>query len=318
MQRDSVLSRPRSFARSRRCTFVVLLAFVSGACAATSRSPDPARPRTNEPAYPIVLAASTERREQALAAWAAFTAARAQGPNATPVATTAAASVAPELQPVTATISALPTGGGTLLMLPLVEPAGDGAEAAQEATRESLRRFLRDVAGVVGATLSELSLIEINDEGGTRRARYRQRPFAFPLRGGYGEIEIAFTPDRRIVTLSSTSIPDTERINRALNAPRTRLTAAEAVQQLAGRSVTYADADGRSQTVIAPAAGELAARELVVYPLRPATGGEGGAAALELRLAWEIAASGATPQLLIYLDAVTGDTIAAAPETVAK
>jgi len=309
------------FARSWRCTFVVLLAFVSGACAAASRSPDPASPRANEPAYPIVLAATAERREQALAAWAALTTTRSQGTNATPVAltpATSAASVALELQSVTATISALPAdSGGGALMLPLVEPAGDGAEAAQEATRESLRRFLRDAAGIVGAQLSELSLIEIQDKGDTRRAYYRQRPFAFPLRGGYGEIEIAFTPDRRIVALSSTAIPDTERLNRALNAPRTRLTAAEAVQQLAGRSVTYADAAGRSQTVIAPAAGELAARELVVYPLRPVAG-DSGAAALELRLAWEIATSGATPQLLIYLDAVSGDTIAVAPGPVAQ
>lgn len=289
-----------------RRALVVLLAAGSGACAAASRAPDPARPRGNEPPYPVVLAANAERREGAVAAWAAL-GESGRGANST------AAPVAPELQPVTATLSALPANA--TLMLPLVEPAGAGEAAAQEARRESLRRFIEAATALLGVKLSELSLIDVKEEGGGRRALYQQHPFSFPLRGGYGRLEIAFTPDRRIVSLSSTAIPDVERLGRALNTPRTRLTAVEAVQRIAGRVVTYDDAAGRSQSITLPTVGELAVRELVVYPLRPAAAGAtGDAAVLELHIAWEVAATaaggGPTP-LLVYLDAVTGEIIAA-------
>src|SRR5918911_4905469 len=73
-------------------------ALVLGACAA-ARGPEAARPRANEPVYPVVLGASTERRELALGAWQALV--QAQGLQAT---------AQPELHNVTATISALPPG----------------------------------------------------------------------------------------------------------------------------------------------------------------------------------------------------------------
>lgn len=272
-------------------------ALLLGACAAASRTPDPARPRASEPPYPIVLAADMARREQANAVWAAL--AKDTGLNNTVA--------APELQSVTATIRSLPPDA--MLRLPLVQPAGEGEEAAQEARRESLRRFLRDAAPLLGVELSDLSLIEVTEQTGARRARYQQRPFPYPLRGGYGVVEIAFTPDLRVTALSSTAIPDSEELSRALNAPRARLTAEEATQRLAGRAVTYTDASGNTQTVTPTPGGEIAVRELVIYPTRAA----GDPVALELHFAWEIAVGG-TPQLHVYLDAVTGEIIATTPQ----
>ncbi|MDQ3585926.1 MAG: hypothetical protein M3407_09160 [Acidobacteriota bacterium] len=272
---------------------VSAFALLSGACAAASRTPDPTRPRASEPPYPIILSADAARSEQANAVWAAL--AKDTGLNDTVA--------APELQLVTATIRALPPDA--MLRLPLVQPAGEGEEAAQEARRESLRRFLRDAAPLLGVELSDLSLIDVTEQTGARRARYQQRPFPYPLRGGYGVIEIAFMPDLRVIALSSTAIPDSEELSRALNAPRTRLTAGEATERLAGRSVSYTDARGNTQTVMLPPDGEIAVRELVIYPLQSAT----DPAALELHLAWEILVGG-TPQLHVYLDAVTGEIIA--------
>ncbi|MCA1628622.1 MAG: hypothetical protein LC742_11760 [Acidobacteria bacterium] len=284
--------RRAAWRRLAGAALISAFASVLGACAAASRTPDPARPRTNEPPYPVVLPIDPARREQANAAWAALsTDGRA---NAT---------AAPELQPVTATIRALPPDA--TLRLPSVQPAGEGEEAAQEARRESLRRFLRDAAPLLGVELSELSLIEVTEQNGTRRARYQQRPFPHPLRGGYGVIEIAFTPDLRVTSLSSTALPDTERLARAINAPRTRLTTEETAQRLAGRAVTYTDASGSTQTVTLTSGGETAVRELVIYPIRAAT----DPAALELHLAWEVSV-GSAPQLNVYLDAVTGEIVA--------
>ncbi len=277
------------------------LAALCGACAA-SRAPDAGLPRANEPAYPILLAASDERREQALAVWATLTA--EQGITNAP---------APELQLVTATLRALP-----LLSMPLTLPkigddVGHTSEAdTDEATRESLRRFIAGAAPLLGVDPRYVTLTEIVGDGnGAKRARYLHKPFLYPVRGGFGMLEITFTTDRRVTGLSSTAIPDAERIARALTSGRQLLRPEDAVKALAGRTVAFTDAAGREQTYIGTGIpGEFAAREIVVYPVRR----DGAPPTLAFHLAWEIAVvggSGATPSPLIYVDAVTGETLAA-------
>lgn len=283
-----------------RFALIASVVSMAGACAA-SRDPDPARPRTNEPPYPVILAANAERRDQALAGWAALT--RDQNLRNEPP---------PGLQPVTATISALPALDAPL-RLPLVEirdEAGEVREASkEESRRESLRRFITGAGALLGVALPNLSLVERRDDAdGTRHARYQQHPFPYPLRAGYGVLEIAFTDDRRVLSLSSTAIPDTERLGRALALLRPQqLTAEQAVERLRGRAFTLsANSAAAPSYTIAPD-DPITPRELVVYPVRPA----GDAGALALRVAWEMSVGKGTTPYLVYLDALNGEIIAA-------
>jgi hypothetical protein len=286
-----------------RLALAAALISTAGACAG-SRDPDPARPRADGPPYPVIIAPNAERREQALAGWAAI--ARDNNVRNEPP---------PQLQPVTATISELPATDAPL-RLPLVEIRDEGgqvrANSEEESRRESLRRFITAAGALLGVAPQNLSLIARTDEAnGTRRARYLQQPFPYPLRGGFGLLDIAFTDDRRVVSLSSTAIPDTERLARALALVRPQqLTAEQAVERVRGRSFTLSGATAPQPTYTVAPGDTVTPRELVVYPVRPngdtATGG-----ALELRVAWELAINaGATPYL-VYLDAVRGEIIAA-------
>ena len=277
---------------------IALTAFVlpllASACGAASRPPDPAQPRAGVPAYPVVFAGGEERREQAIAAWQALM--RDQGISDAPL---------PELQPITATVRALPAQLGAPLRLPKV-----GSEATfttEEETREALRRFINSAGALLGVETQDLSLIEHKRSGdGTQQVRYQQRPFAYPLRGGYGELTISFTPDRRVLQLSSTAIPDATRLERALDQIRPRLTGEQAVARLANQTFTRTDAAGQPQTRTVRAEDERVVRELVVYPVI----GTGGPPALELRLAWEIAVGPPSAALPVYVDAATGEVIA--------
>jgi hypothetical protein len=145
-----------------------------------------------------------------------------------------------------------------------------------------------------------------DQENGVKQARYQQSPFIYPLRGGYGVLEISFTPDRRVLRLTSTAIPDTERLRRALTNVRQLVTAEQAATRLANRSVTYRDVAGAEQSYLIPPTTEASVRELVVYPLRPVA----EPAALALHLAWEVAVDRQGTPLLVYVDAVTGEIIA--------
>ncbi|MGH9903720.1 MAG: hypothetical protein ACRD68_18080, partial [Pyrinomonadaceae bacterium] len=265
--------------------------------------------------YPALISDDAARRDRTLAAWATLTS--EQG---------AARAPAPELQPVTATLRALPAITATaapLLRLPQVGGA-EGRAPTEEETRESLRRFIAGAGPLLGASPEELSLVEIKDgAGGTKRARYRQNPFSYPLRGGYGEVNIVFTPDRRVVELSSTAVPDAGRVARALAAVRPQLTAERLTAALNGRAVTYTDggtdAGGGQQTVTLAASEQTTVQELVIYLLRgvDSSGAAVAGAPLAFHLAWEVRTTqGGTP-LLIYVDAVTGDTLAATVATAA-
>jgi len=283
---------------------LVSLVCLMGACAG-ARDPDPSRPRANEPPYPVVLAANAERREQALAGWAAL--ARDQNLSNEPP---------PQLQAVTATISALPATDAPV-RLPLVEIRDEAGqvreESREESRRESLRRFITGASALLGVAPQNLSLVERRDEAdGTRRARYQQQPFPYPLRAGFGVLEIAFTDDRRVLSLSSTAIPDTERLGRALALLRPQqLTADQAVERVRGRAFTYPGISSQLTYTVATD-DPITARELVVYPVRPAN----DQGALELRVAWEMQVGKGEAPFLVYLDAVKGEIIAAQAQAV--
>jgi len=276
--------------------FGVAFALLVSACAAGSRPADAGRPRADDQPYPVILAASEERRGQALASWKSLA-----------VELAAAGAPTPELQPVTATVRAMPAN----LIVPLqlqkaiiTDPNGK----TRDATRESLRRFLEIAAPLLGVELREVSLVEIADRpDGTKCALYQQNPFDLPLRNNFGVIKIVFTPNLRVVGLTSTTIPDTERLR--LVAARLTIppTPEKALASLVGRTVRFNNAAGHEQSRAVASANELNARELIVFPV--SRGGD--APALELHLAWEIAiAGGEGGPLLAYVDAVTGEQLA--------
>jgi len=275
-----------------------VLALLLCACASATRPAGADRPRANEPPRFAVLAASDERRAAALANWAAVVGEQA-----------AKASPTPELGPVTATLRTLPAGLADFPRLPLVV-IDDEKNRTEEETRESLRRFLAAAAPLLGTDLKQLSLVGVTDApagAGARRAVYRQNPFAYPLRNGYGAVEVTFTPDLRVVGLSSTAVPDAERLGRTLAQVPKTLTAEQAAAALANRPVTFTDRAGAQQTRTLTQVNASDARQLVVFPLRR----DAAPTALELHVAWEVAVGGPESNLFAYVDAATGDVLGA-------
>jgi hypothetical protein len=269
----------------------ILVTLTLSACASTP-APDAAGPRPNEPPYPVLLTEMADRREAALAAWAKFTS--EQGIKDAP---------APELQPVTATIRSLPAFTGTPLYLPKV---GDDVPMNEENTRESLRRFIASAGPIIGAQPQQLSLVQrVDAADGTQRALYEQRPFRFPLRGGYGKLEITFTPDRRVLQITSTCITEVEQLQRAGAGTRPRWDAEKLSALIADRTFTYRDEAGNPQTLTIAKGEEVIVRELVIYPVPRAA----DPSILEFHLAWEITVKRAPYSFNLYLDAVTDETI---------
>jgi len=279
---------------ARRAACGVLLcaaAFMLGACASAARPASAERPRGDESPRFAVLAASDERRTAALANWKAL------------VGEQSAASPTPDLRPVTATLASLPAGLRDFPRLPLVV-AGDAQNRTEEETRESLRRFLATAAPLLGVDLKHVSLVNVTDaEAGTRHAFYRQNPFAYPLRNGYGEVGVTFAPDLRVIALTSTAVPDAERLARTLAAVPKNVTAAQAVAALSNRAVTYTAGSGAQQTRTVNQLEATAARQLVVFPLRRDPD------SLELHVAWEVSIIGPEPPLVAYVDAATGEVL---------
>jgi len=273
-----------------RIIFLALLALSSAACAAVQPL-SPGAPRRNQPPYPVVLADKTPRGEAASAAWAQLI--NQQGISGKPAVT---------LEPITATIRNLPDNVAGHLYLPKV---GTSAQMSDEETRESLRRFLSEWKALLGAEPSQLSLVsETTNVDGTRTAHYEQRPFSYPLRGEYGKIDIRFTIDRRVLELSSTAIPESERIQAALAAAQPVVKAEEIPTKLVGRTVNYVDSSGQHTYTITSGT-QLTVQQLVVYPRLVLN----QAAALEFHLAWEINLTNA-PVKVIYLDALQDEVIA--------
>jgi hypothetical protein len=262
-------------------------------CCATNPSPDATTPRTGESTYPSLLIDDEgERREAALAAWASFT--RDQGIANAP---------APELQPVTATIRSIPALTQSFLHLPRI---GDSAPMSEEETREALRRFIKYAGPLLCGDPLQLSLVQrVDGADGVKEALYQQRPFRFALRGGYGELRIGFTSEGRVTRLSSTCIPEAERIRRGfVGLGQQRITADKAVASLNGHPVTYTGADGLQQTYTISEKDKVSARELVVYPIERA----GEPPVLEFHVAWEIIVEG-VPGITIYMDSIMGDIL---------
>jgi hypothetical protein len=285
-----------------RTLSLICLATATAACAAATRPASPDRPRASDAPKFVAVSATEERRTAALAAWRTIVGEQS-----------AAASPAPELRPATETISALPAGLDALPRMPLVVISDEKTQTEEE-TRESLRRFIQTAAPLLGVDPKELSLVAVTDatgatgaQGGARTARYRQNAFPYPLRNGYGEVSITFTQDLRVLALSSTAVPDAERLRRSLAVVAQGLPAFDA-NALVNRTVTYTDRVGARQTRTLGLANALNARQLVVYPVHrdvdPST--------LELHVAWEVAAGGEASTLYVYVDAVTGEVLGAA------
>ncbi len=275
------------------------LALCCAACAAGARDPAATLPRAGATAvpYPVLLAASNERRAGAAANWVALAGEKDPPPL-------------PELQSVTSTVRALPANVPAALRLPLVELGGEAGIDPEEATRESLRRFIAGARDLLGVDPEDLSLVETQTEaGGARLVRYLQKPFPHPLRNGFGLVEIRFAPDRRVLSLASTAVPDTARIAAALAALRPNLIpAADLPARLALRSFNYS-AQSVTQTFTLAAGDSIDLRELVVFPVRR----DDSAAAIEFHLAWEAIVGRGGTNLLVHIDAVTGEIISAAP-----
>jgi hypothetical protein len=268
----------------------ILAALLCSGCAAL-QPPSATGPRGSESLYPVLLIEDAQRKEATVAAL-----------NRLGQSTKTSGSE-PQLQPVTGTILSLPANGNSAFYLPKL---GAAATMTEEETRESLRRFIRAWQELIGSDPARLSLIERTDQpDGSKLATYEQRPFRYPIRGNYGKLQIVFTNDRRVVSLSSTCIPDADRIQSALSALNTRPKAEDAIQQLRTKGLVYLDANGSKQTLTIPASSTINARQMTVYVLPVKNRPE----ALEFHLAWEMELTNA-PFKLAYVDALTGEIVA--------
>jgi hypothetical protein len=278
----------------------VALALLFCACAATP-PPGATGPRPGAPNYPVTLVESADRRQAAQTAWEKLMG--EQGVNNAP---------APELQPVTASVRGLPALSTPLYLPKVGDPPGPAADTQakqlwEDATVESLRRFINSNARLLGADPQQLSLVLLTDAAdGTKKAKYQQRPFRYPLRNGFGELEISFTNDRRILQITSTAIPEIEQLQRAGAGIRPRYSSDEVARRMGGRAFTYKDAAGLTQTYTIQPEDGATVRELIVYPMyRPEQAG-----VLEFHLAWEVVV-GREQKRLVYVDAITDEIITA-------
>lgn len=271
-------------------TSIVVLAFAlaSSACAAF-RPTDASGPRTDVRLYPVGLVDSAARLEEASLAW--YQISQQYGLTQRTEA---------NLDPYTATLQSLPPELAASITLPKV---GTEAEQTEEQIRESLRRFIVEWQRLIGAEPDELSLVERTDEAtGTKLARYEQRPFRYPLRGGFGNLIIRFRNDGRLVGLSSNCLPNSERLQAALSSVTPQVSGEEAVSRVKAQAIPVTG----QQTVTLPDSAVLDPRQLVIYAL-PHPGQTSG---LELHLAWEINVTNG-PIKTVYFDAVSSQVIAA-------
>ncbi len=276
--------------RLRALAWLVVLSSLS-ACA-TNPSPDTRGPRGDGRSESIVITDEGARRDAALAAWANLT--RRQGIADAPQ---------PEFQSVLATVKSIPP-----MPQPLYLPkVGEGVPMTEEETRESLRRFLAETGPLLCTDRQRITLVQrIDGADGVKEARYEQRAFRYPVRGGYGTVSISFAPDRRVVQLSSSCIPDVENVRRSLAAVGPRLTPEKAAEAIVGRAAIYSDASGARQTYTVTADEKVQVRELAVFPIAQT----GAIPSLEIHLVWEVLVE-RVPGLIVYLDVVSGEVVGA-------
>lgn len=279
--------------KARRVRFPTILfaaALTSAACAAL-QPPSATGPRGNDSLYPVLMIEDSHRKEAIAAALNRL--GQSGKTNGAEL----------QLQPVTGTILSLPAKASSALYLPKL---GAAATMDEEETRESLRRFIREWQELIGSDPAKLSLVErIDQPDGSKLATYEQRPFRYPIRGNYGKLQINFTSDRRVVNLTSTCIPDADRIQSALSALNARPKAEDAIQQLRDKGLSYLDANGNKQSFTLPASANINARQMTIYVLPAKNRPE----ALEFHLAWEMELTNA-PIKLAYVDALSGETVA--------
>ena len=271
----------RSFiARGLILTVALIVLLAAGACAALQPI-DANGPTANAPQYPIGLSDVGPRLEEASVAW--YQLSQRYGlPGKTEA----------NLHPYTATLESLPANLPAPIYLPKV---GLEANPTEEETRESLRRFIVDWQRLVGAEPNQLSLVERVDEpSGVKVARYEQRPFRYPLRGGYGTLVIRFRSNGQLVGFSSNCIPNADQIQATLNGLTPKTTGEQAVDHVKNQ-----------QTLSLPASATVEARQLVVYA-QPSKDPLSG---LQIRLAWEIEITNG-PIKWVYLDAISDEIIA--------
>jgi hypothetical protein len=270
--------------------FVFLVMIIAAPACAPTVPPNAAGPRGNLAPYPVLLAEDNHRIEAAVAA---INHLMSNAPDG---------ATAPSVQPITATIESLPTNTGAVLYLPKL---GANPTMNEEETRESLRRFIKDWQGPIGADPAKLSLIErVDQPDGSKFARYEQRAFRYPIRGNYGKLEIHFTPERRVLNIVSTCIPDADKIQTSLAAVNIKLKPEDAVKQLTINDIPYSNTSGASLTFRPTANNKLEAHELVTY----ITASDSQAKTLVFHVAWEIGIGGA-PIQVVYVDAVTGEVV---------
>lgn len=273
-----------------KCSVLLLFALATVGCA-TMQPTSATGPRANEPPYPVIFKEDIHRKDSAL------TAVNKLSPQseASPIKDL-------ELQPITSTIESLPASGSSPLYLPKV---GSEPIMNEEETRESLRRFIRDWQVLIGADPAKLSLVDRLDQpDGSKLAKYEQRPFRYPIRGNYGKLQIQFTTDRRVLNISSTCIPDADRMQTALAAVSVRFKAEDVPKQLHDNDITYSDAKGNKLSFRLPPTGEERPAGLVIYILPSKTGSD----ALDFHLAWEVELNNA-PIKTVYVDAVSGEIL---------
>jgi hypothetical protein len=277
--------------QARQTILFLAFALAAGGCASL-QPPNAAGPRASERAYPVLFTEDSQRREASVLALNQI-----MQPAGNP------ATFTPELQPVTATIRSLPPNPSRPLQLPKV---GSQATMNEDETREALRRFIRDSRELIGADPAKLSLVErVDQPDRSKLAIYQQRPFRFPIRGNYGKLEIRFTADRRIIDLSSTCIPQADRIQAAFAALNVRPKFEDAVNKIRENGIIYTDKNGNTSTLKIPATTEINSRGLVIYVV-PSTSQPD---TLEFHLAWEIE-PGIAAIKTAYIDAINGETIA--------
>jgi hypothetical protein len=275
-----------------RTIFILALGLALAGCAAMN-APNANSPSLNESIYPILLTESAQRLEGVNAAWAQINA--QQGVSAKSQI---------ELQPITSTIREFPQNFTGPLYLPKV---GDSAQMNEEERHESLRRFLNEWKTVLGVDSAQLTLVTDTPASGIRTATYEQRPFTFPLRGPYGNVEVSFTEDRRILNVKSTAIPDTAKIQPVLNTVARQIRELDFNAKLTGQVVKYTDASGLHTFTIEPPI-QATPQQLVVLPIessnKPGT--------LEFHLVWEVSLPNA-PVSVIYFDILKNEVIVPRP-----
>ncbi len=296
----------KNFIRNRLKFLTVFCVAINIACAG-ARSPETNAPSANEPSAPIAVTLTIPENQAAQTVQAFESLLRTQG--------VASTMTTPILQPVTGTIAQLPALPAPLHLPRIAFDANakneddssfDNRITADEAEREALRRFVATNAALLGIeATTRISLAGITAQSdGTRQALYQQKPFLFPLRGGYGVIIINYANDGHITALSSTALPLPPTTSPQQASPLAAQLAANARNVLTAEQA-LARFNALMPQLAPEAASQVVVRELVVYPLPDVTANNNAPATLELRLAWEIAAG----DNLYYLDAQDGDEL---------